>query len=126
LHLKSQRSQVDFFAMGALNLILDQARGHSERARLARRPNLFSRFSIFVVIGLASGLADPSQTLSDESVSTRPTDVHQTAAVHKASDPDSTPHVPALTRAAARQRIDEMSPAEWLSQFGHVAIGHRE
>lgn len=28
-----------------------------------------------------------------------------------------------LTRAASRQRVDGMSPLEWLARYGHVVVG---
>jgi hypothetical protein len=28
-----------------------------------------------------------------------------------------------LTRAASRARIDQMSPVDWLSRYGAVAVG---
>jgi len=45
------------------------------------------------------------------------------AAAHTASAPAITPRP--LTRAAAQLHIDEMSPVDWLSQFGSVSIGQR-
>ncbi|MFO0689880.1 MAG: hypothetical protein U0900_14380 [Myxococcota bacterium] len=32
---------------------------------------------------------------------------------------------PPLTRAAARQRVESMSPAQWLERFGPVVIERR-
>jgi hypothetical protein len=36
------------------------------------------------------------------------------------------PELPPLTRAAARLRIEEMSPVRWLAHYGNVSIGQRE
>lgn len=33
---------------------------------------------------------------------------------------------PPLTRAAARQRVESMSPAQWLERFGPVVVERRE
>ncbi len=38
----------------------------------------------------------------------------------------SAPNLPPLTRAATRLRIEEMSPVQWLAQYGNVSIGQRE
>ena len=36
------------------------------------------------------------------------------------------PDTPPLTRAAARLRIEQMSPVRWLSRYGAVSIGQSE
>lgn len=33
---------------------------------------------------------------------------------------------PPLTRAAARQRVESISPVPWLARFGPVSLEHRE
>ncbi len=78
-----------------------------------------------VLIVATDSLADPSETLSDEAVSTRPIDAAHTASADASPPGALAAATPALTRAAAQRRIDQMSPTLWLSQFGRVSIDPR-
>jgi hypothetical protein len=48
------------------------------------------------------------------------------AGVSSTPPANTAPDVPPLTRAAARVRIEEMSPIRWLANYGNVSIGQRE
>ena len=82
-----------------------------------------------VLIALASAapsVANTEEIPPDRSVSTSPTGQpgpgSANAGPPAALSFDDTP----LTRAAAQQRIEEMSPIHWLSRFGRVSIERRD
>jgi hypothetical protein len=82
-----------------------------------------------LLIGLAStvpSFADTPEIEPDRSVSTSPTAATAAGSSTAESSASTPSSAPPLTRAATRRRIDEMSPAGWLSQFGRVSIGRRE
>jgi len=108
--------------MGAYRLILDEIR---RCLRPIRMGVVLTPLAWIVLIGATDSLADPSETLSDEAVSTRPIDAAHTASADAAPHDALAVATPALTRAAAQRHIDEMSPTLWLSQFGHVSIDPR-
>jgi len=74
---------------------------------------------------IASVAANPTGPVLDDAVSTRPIDAARKASVAPSRRPLVSTHAPALTRAAAQRRIDEMSPTDWLSLYGHVSVGQR-
>ncbi|MAG29562.1 MAG: hypothetical protein CL908_01555 [Deltaproteobacteria bacterium] len=75
---------------------------------------------------LASGTAwaDPTPEERERSVSTSPMALERAQVVRSAGQIPA--DAPVLTRAAARQRVEDMTPLEWLSRFGPISIDRVE
>lgn len=76
----------------------------------------------------AAGIDEPRLDAPDARVSTSP-DVIPTArsAIRPPTlQTSADDHLPPLTRAATRQRVESISPVPWLAQFGPVSLEQRE
>jgi hypothetical protein len=101
-------STVALTIAGSVALAAPASADSAEAAPLAMRPN---------------SAAPRAGTETESPVSTSPDALAGPTASRGESiagyDPD---HLP-LTRAAARRRIEDMSPVTWLSSFGAVTVG---
>lgn len=96
---------------GSLTFAASASADPAEPAALALRPN---------------NAAPPAGNETESPVSTSPGALARPSATSSESlatdDPDDLP----LTRAAARQRVEAMSPVSWLSSFGSVSVGQSQ
>jgi hypothetical protein len=93
------------------------------RARRVRRLGLVASW-LALLMAMPALAGEPATKASDADgdrpVSTRPTAL-QVPNLSERAHGNSSIDAP-LTRAAARLRIEQMSPTEWLSQYGAVTI----
>lgn len=111
--------------MGAFNL--DSSRANSRRLRARRRP-LVALATLGALIAPALA-ADEPRPLAPKAgvVQTRPAEVAGSPNGFVALS-DARTSAPAevalpLTRAAHQQRVETMSPMDWLTGFGDVVVG---
>lgn len=81
---------------------------------------------LIALVSTVPSFADTPEIERDRSVSTSPMTASAVASASAESSASTPSSAPPLTRAATQRRIDEMSPAGWLSQFGRISIGRRE
>ncbi len=106
-------------------------RGWRVRARLVVPVALLLSLMLAAPNVFADAPTSPARSTPSEqrSVSTSPEPAHardpQRGALPQTAGPGSTQGLP-LTRAAARQRIETLSPLPWLSRFGPVVVEQAE
>ena len=109
--------------MGVFTNISDRTRRRFGRHGLA---SILAAIVLIALMGAAASFADTGEIHPDGPVSTSPADLVKQGSAETRPAAAIATDDPPLTRAATQLRIDEMSPARWLSQFGSVSIGHRE
>jgi hypothetical protein len=115
-----------FIGMGGIDNILDLRVDHGERPQRGRRA---------VIIGCALGLSVALATLAqagsirpatievpDRPVSTSPATRSQPDMIPSPPEALPTRETRPLTRAAAKQHSEAISPVEWLSRYGRVQV----
>lgn len=113
--------------MGAFANISKKRRRCFARQRLA---SVLAGLVLIVTVRAATSSAETGTLhpdhAEDRPVSTSPALLAELDSLdaHPLAAPET--NDPPLTRAAAQQRIDEMSPTRWLSRYGRVSIGHRD
>jgi hypothetical protein len=113
--------------MGGFNNISDWAQRCFGRHRLGSRlAGMMAGIVLIALMSAAQDFAETDEIHPDRSVSTSPTELAERGSAHAQPMTTLSSDDPPLTRAATQLRIDEMSPARWLSRFGSVSIGQRE